>query len=1112
MPHTYPHSTSVLLDIAVKRLRAEQASVISTFGAAGDGTTDDTAAFQQALNDIDAAGGGMLYVPGGYTYSVGDITIPTGNNPIYMMGEGMGSLIVKRGTSTPSGTGWWDASNSSNKVFRGLCFDAAYTAAPLGVDFGSISGDPLEALWSDNSSFWLHDSCDNVTFDHVKFRYSAGYSLIGQANLTDLTNLQLLYLELENCRPRLLGYSSGPQIYGGYNGGVLLVGNGTSTTAMVRECKVDHFRASRVTGNAFWTHLYGYSSLHENIDLVNPYGRDIGRDFIQIGGCSGVSISDVDGRRVGYTTVDDTSASVPRYAANQWAVGIDFSGENYSVSITGGELTSCNGGYIDGDGLGNATISGITLRTPRSTDEEYAVDGIGSVGWGGSVVAGRDFAYGFQPGNTANAQFGGENIEISGCSFINLSGGAIKGYAMRNGHIHNNNIQMPANPGIQPIILGNVGTGPFQRAVGNVVHGNRVTYPVASSAPVVFEDSSLGAFSTGDKNWVFDNPIVSSTDDAYEFYRDAGTSSTTRTVHSSEFPALAARSEHWVERQGEPSSYTSVLTWNLQEGTSSWQHMRLQGYWASGQRGPLLNVSEGGTGGVIATGSRTTSVFSDAVVTGKIYGDSFLALTDTTYADADADLLPGTTWLLRYKHATGFPEQSLTVSGGHRVWTPFGSTAVGGSDKSVQYNKSGVMFGDANFEWDYTNKQIILTGVDATAGLVLDSPSHTAFVQSAGGFFTTSTAGTAIQAPLGGVLALQLAVARTSPTQIYTFVADSSQNLVLGDATAAATRLLLSKLGVFTIGSTVAIDQAGNITLSGVLECNGSSGGVNVISDTANNSIQTVGGVLAKYLGASKNVTALPTGGLTDIVAQFANADGSITRVVVDGFGAIPAITFRRANNTNASPSAILSGDELGVFSFRGYTGSGYSATTTQFAGFAAENWSGSATGAYLTFSTTTIGTTSAAERMRIDSTGHVFINATLDDNSGAVLQLAGFVSATNGYYTASSSATAIQAPNGGVTTTFLIANEALNLKALSSSPTSPAAGYGALGYKTGSQYWYWNGSAYALVDFSSVGGSGVSSLNTLTGALSITNGTGVTVTPSRLQRSDCDRSSGWNE
>ena len=51
---------------------------VRTFGAAGDAATDDTAAFQRALDAAHTSGGGAVYAPPGRYLFKGTLTIPDG--------------------------------------------------------------------------------------------------------------------------------------------------------------------------------------------------------------------------------------------------------------------------------------------------------------------------------------------------------------------------------------------------------------------------------------------------------------------------------------------------------------------------------------------------------------------------------------------------------------------------------------------------------------------------------------------------------------------------------------------------------------------------------------------------------------------------------------------------------------------------------------------------------------------------------------------------------------------------------------------------------------------------------------------------------------------------
>ncbi len=145
-------------------------------------------------------------------------------------------------------------------------------------------------------------------------------------------------------------------------------------------------------------------------------------------------------------------------------------------------------------------------------------------------------------------------------------------------------------------------------------------------------------------------------------------------------------------------------------------------------------------------------------------------------------------------------------------------------------------------------------------------------------------------------------------------------------------------------------------------------------------------------LTISSNTATLPSGAAT---LRIAEADTVQTSAVIDAFATNGLFNFRRADTTAASPSAVQSGENLGVFGAAGYGTSAYSGTRARVGFFADETWTNTANGTSIRFSTTLNGAATAGgtERMRIDNAGNVGIGTSTPDQA---LVVSGTARATN--------------------------------------------------------------------------------------------------------------------
>lgn len=144
-------------------------------------------------------------------------------------------------------------------------------------------------------------------------------------------------------------------------------------------------------------------------------------------------------------------------------------------------------------------------------------------------------------------------------------------------------------------------------------------------------------------------------------------------------------------------------------------------------------------------------------------------------------------------------------------------------------------------------------------------------------------------------------------------------------------------------------------------------------------------------------ITTTPTGSVTPLERMRIDSNGNVGIGILspsrmlhvsstnpsaffDRDGGNPgAIGLRGSRGTLSAPTQSLANDTLGAVSGFGYTSASSftSAGIANMTFYAAEALTSTAQGSYITFSTTSIGTATTSERMRIDSAGNVGINVT---------------------------------------------------------------------------------------------------------------------------------------
>ena len=131
----------------VDNLRPLSETSVESFGAVGDGVTDDTTAIQNALNSL-STDGGELFFPAGRYYITSALSVPSN---VYLRGAGVGATTMYHPSSQCFRNSNWGTGSNSYITVENFTFDAGATFD------GGVSMDGCSDL-----------RCNNLTFINVK--------------------------------------------------------------------------------------------------------------------------------------------------------------------------------------------------------------------------------------------------------------------------------------------------------------------------------------------------------------------------------------------------------------------------------------------------------------------------------------------------------------------------------------------------------------------------------------------------------------------------------------------------------------------------------------------------------------------------------------------------------------------------------------------------------------------------------------------------------------------------------------------------------------------------------------------------------------------------------
>lgn len=828
------HHTDV--STLLSTMLGERPSIFAAYDAPTDGTTAAQSYLQNSIDDMITAGGGAIYIPGGYPLNiVSGLVIDNGDVPITLVGDGYSSKLY-RSANVTSGNGLIDI-RGNNVSLIDFLIDGAVTT-PTGLLYTTDFSDPIDAILADNTSIRIKPGCKNYRIERLSIEHTGGYVVLIDADTADVEDGEISFCRFRNNRPHLFGTSSGDKNYGSWTGGILWRADcraSASKLFSVKNLSIHDNYFKRSTGNQVWGHAEGVVATdeqHTNINVDDNEFEDIGLDAMLLGAVRGGGCRGNTGRRIGYITKTDNDTPDPRYLSGLFATFLD-GGHGDSLEYTDNSVVSCNGDAYDLDGHKHSVCSGNSAINPLAGSQEYIEDD--GAHWG-PAHNGVLPSIGINCGNSQ--QDGGSQFNVIESNVIYNMGyvAIVLGFA-KFGRCSDNVIFHPSSATNAPIVLlsSTGGSGDEWLCHDEVVEDNIVDY---SGSHAIVEEQGTGWLSSH-INRVFGNKGAGS---AVEFLPDSASGSYQGFDLGESFLHMRPGASGYVQMvlkqqsgQGTTVPFKLLSSANVVlfqiDATGVASAVQFKGT-AAGSSIAFTNTAGSflvdGNGNIASTSTSTAALgaTNGGVTVRYLIGTTSLSLTEDTFAHAGSSTAGN---CRAYMDSTSHVLQ-WSVNGGGYNWLQ----DSGGNVASLSTSTAAIQAasGGVTAKWLITTESLFFiegtlpaVSVSGQAKIAMKSSDHVVYISVNGGAFTPLLSG-------GGTVG-------GSNTQVLfndsgTENGDAGLIFVKGTGTLTATVLVGAAAGGSTAirnsGSSFLVDGNGNVasTSSSTAALQAANGGVTV--------------------------------------------------------------------------------------------------------------------------------------------------------------------------------------------------------------------------------------------------------------------------------------------